>query len=63
MKRGFAILFMAIMCGAGLPAQENTPLRLVTTIPLPGVSGRFDHSAVDLEGQRLFITGRDANTL
>src|SRR6266446_5519728 len=63
MKRGFAILLMAIMCGAGLPAQENTPLRLVTTIPLPGVSGRFDHSAVDLEGQRLFITGRDANTL
>ncbi len=63
MKRGFAILLMAIMCGAGLPAQENTPLRLVTTIPLPGVSGRFDHSAVDLEEQRLFITGRDANTL
>jgi DNA-binding beta-propeller fold protein YncE len=44
-------------------AQDGSPLRLSTTIPLPNVSGRFDHSTVDLRGQRLFITGRDANTI
>src|SRR5690242_2143587 len=44
-------------------ASEQPPLRLVQTIPLPNVSGRFDHSAIDLDRQRLFITGRDANTV
>ena len=36
-------------------AGEPTVLRLVQTIPLPGVEGRLDHLAVDLNGQRLFI--------
>jgi DNA-binding beta-propeller fold protein YncE len=63
MKRGFPVLWLAIACAAVSSAQDKSPLRLVTTIPLPGVGGRFDHSAVDLEGQWLFITGRDANTL
>lgn len=57
-----AILAMAMLT-AGLHAEENPALHLVATIPLPGVKGRFDHSAIDLEGQRLFVTGRDANTI
>jgi DNA-binding beta-propeller fold protein YncE len=52
----------AVLAAVGAGKGE-APLRLVTTIPLPNVSGRFDHSAIDLEGQRLFVTGRDANTL
>ena len=54
---------VALVCTAGVRAQQDEPLRLVGTIVLPGVSGRFDHSTVDLQGQRLFITGRDANTI
>jgi 4-phytase/acid phosphatase len=31
------------------------PLTLQQTIPLPGVAGKFDHLAIDAEGNRLFI--------
>jgi len=38
-------------------AQTKAPMRLVQTIPLPNVEGYFDHMAVDVKGQRLFVTG------
>ena len=40
----------------GLAAQEPAPLKLVKTIPLPGVQGRFDHFALDAKGHRLFVS-------
>lgn len=55
-------LLGAIVCAEGSQAQTS-PLRLVTTISLPDVSGRFDHSTADLKRQRLFITARDGNTV
>ncbi len=36
-------------------AQPMPPLTLQKTIPLPGVTGRFDHLAIDTAGNRLFI--------
>lgn len=36
-------------------AEPAPPLQLVQTIPLPGVQGRLDHLAVDLDQQRLFV--------
>jgi hypothetical protein len=36
-------------------AQEKSPLKLIATTPLPGFSGDFDHFAVDLKGNRLFL--------
>src|SRR5580700_7457749 len=37
-------------------SQEDEPLKLVQTIPLPGLKdGDFDHFAVDVPGQRLFL--------
>jgi hypothetical protein len=36
-------------------AEERPLLRLVQTIPLPGVQGRLDHMAVDLQQKRLFV--------
>jgi YVTN family beta-propeller protein len=39
------------------------PLHLVETIPLPGVEGRFDHMAIDDDGERLFVTALGNNTL
>jgi YVTN family beta-propeller protein len=38
-------------------------LRLVKRIPLPGVQGRIDHMAVDVQGQRLFVCALGNNTL
>jgi DNA-binding beta-propeller fold protein YncE len=39
------------------------PLRLVTTIALPGVEGRMDHMAVDESGEKLFIAALANNTV
>lgn len=44
---------------------DSESLRLLQTIPLPGVQGRLDHSAVDLKGKRLFVAalGDNQNTV
>jgi DNA-binding beta-propeller fold protein YncE len=36
-------------------AAEPSPLVLERTIPLPGVSGRIDHMAIDVDRKRLFV--------
>lgn len=49
---------------AASTAQTVTaPLRLVQTIPLPGVEGRIDHLAFDSDRQRLLVAGLGNNTL
>ena len=45
------------------PAGPGDPLRLVQTIPLPGVEGRIDHFSVDLDGARLFVAALANNTV
>jgi DNA-binding beta-propeller fold protein YncE len=44
-------------------SETNAPLRLVQSIPLPNVEGYFDHMAVDIKGQRLFIPGEHQRTI
>ena len=46
-------------------SQETAPLRLVQTIPLPGVQGRLDHLGVDTKSKRLFVAalGDNQNTV
>lgn len=53
-KRKFMTKLMAVCCialfaggVAQTSAQEKPALRLVQTIPLPGVTGRLDHMGVD----------------
>jgi len=43
--------------------QGNAPLKLVQTIPIPGVEGRIDHLSVDIKGQKLFIAALGNNTV
>ena len=66
MKRFFAffvgvfILYFAVAASA----QSKPPLRLLQTIPLPDLKpGDFDHFAVDLAGNRLFLTGEANNAI
>jgi hypothetical protein len=51
MTKIFAVFFIAVFSGCVIrsSAQEKQALRLVQTIPLPGVTGRLDHMGVDLE--------------
>jgi hypothetical protein len=44
-------------------AQSEDLLKLVATVPLPGVTGRFDHFAIDADGQRLFVAALGNNTV
>lgn len=54
MKRiAFAIAVIAL-CPNSANAQTTSPLTLLRTIPLPGVTGKFDHFGIDLAGRRLF---------
>jgi DNA-binding beta-propeller fold protein YncE len=44
-------------------AQSKAPMRLIQTIALPNVEGYFDHMAVDIKGQRLFLPGEHQRTI
>jgi hypothetical protein len=65
MTKFFAVFFVAVFAGCVIQssAQEKQALRLVQTIPLPGVTGRLDHMGVDLEKKRLFVAAVANNTL
>jgi DNA-binding beta-propeller fold protein YncE len=61
--------YRALLCVLSLTfipaaqAQTNPPMRVIQTIPLPSVEGYFDHMAVDLKGQRLFVPGEHQRTI
>src|SRR5260370_13723849 len=44
-------------------SQTSAPLKQIQSIPLPNVEGYFDHMAVDVKGQRLFIPGEHQRTI
>lgn len=54
-------LFFGLAGNAG--AQDKTPLKLVTTTPLPSFTGDFDHFGLDLKGKRLFLAAEDHKTV
>src|SRR5258708_1196434 len=59
MNRLHLICCFALLFSPTLPANgdQTPPLRLVQTIPLPGLTGRLDHMAIDLGKKRLFLAG------
>jgi hypothetical protein len=65
MTKLLAVCFIAMFAGFAVQtsAQERQALRLVQTIPLPGVTGRLNHMGVDLEKKRLFVAAVANNTL
>ena len=57
--RAVALAVLLLFVGTA-NAQDGTPLKLVHTIPLPGLKdGDFDHFAPDVEGHRLFLTAEE----
>ena len=63
MKRSCLALLLVFTMPLLLHAQHTAPLKLIQSIPLPGLKeGDFDHFAVDLDGHRLFLTA-EANGL
>ncbi|MGF6439466.1 hypothetical protein [Paraburkholderia youngii] len=50
-------------CYADAAAAGPAPLTLAGRSQLPGYTGDFDHFAVDVKGNRLFLAGEDGGTL
>jgi DNA-binding beta-propeller fold protein YncE len=62
--RAFFVATIIVLIGASAFAQSKPPLRLLQTIPLPDLKpGDFDHFALDLAGNRLFLTGEANNAV
>src|SRR5258708_33285772 len=61
MKRARFFMFaLVVALAASGRAQDHAPLKLVATIPLPGLhDGDFDHFAPDVAGHRLLLTGEE----
>ncbi len=57
------LVLAIILCGVNASGAAATPLKLVQTVSLAGVKGRFDHFAVDVKGQRLFVAALGNNTV
>ena len=50
-------------CAVKTNGQDKAPLKLVTTTPMPGFTGDFDHFGLDLKGNRLFLASEDQKTV
>src|SRR5260370_5754754 len=65
MKKSIAIFLTAFaLLAVNTCAQVPGPLKLIQTIPLPGLKdGDFDHFQVDLPGKRLFLAAEDNSAI
>ena len=62
MHRRLAALFLVVTACAAV-AQSSQPLTVLKTIPLPGVTGKFDHFAYDGASNRLFAAAAGNHTI
>src|ERR1700688_3821993 len=51
------------LCVLVAKAQEKLPLKLITTTPMPGFTGDFDHFGLDRKGNRLFLAAEEHKTV
>ena len=64
MKGALLILCVIALFAVGnTHAQSSPPMKMIDVIPLPNVEGYFDHMAVDIKGQRLFLPGENQRTI
>ena len=59
MKTILSGMIVVLACALTSAAQETIPLKLVQTVPVPGVIRKWDHFGVDLKGNRLFVTSEE----
>src|SRR6202045_134380 len=60
MQKSFIAIVLVFLSALTLQAQVEQPLKLVRSIPLPGLhDGDFDHFALDPANQRLFLAAED----
>src|SRR5215471_14867509 len=57
------LLMTLTMSASGSDASEQSPLKNVADIPLPGAAVRFDYQSLDTSQGRLYIAHMNANEL
>ncbi len=63
MRRSLSLLALLLCSVSGFCADSSAPLKLITSISLPGITGRIDHFAIDLQHQTAFVAALGANTV
>lgn len=64
MRRSLSVyVIMLALCSLAVNAQEKLPLKLITTTPMPGFTGDFDHFGLDRKGNRLFLAAEEHKTV
>lgn len=56
MKASKLLLYFVSACAAAAATNSQDVLKLIHTTPLPDFEGDFDHFAVDLKGNQLFVS-------
>ena len=62
-NRAGIVILSGLLIAPAAYAQTSEPLKLIQTIPMPGVVGRIDHLSFDLDGRRLFVAALGNNTV
>ena len=58
------IVALVLWCTFSVASAENeVALKLVQSIPLPGIDGRIDHLSIDVKGRRAFLAALTKNTI
>lgn len=55
----FNLAFALTVCGQ----EKSSNIKLIKTIPLPGVHGKFDHMAVDSKNNRFYLAAKGNNSV
>jgi len=59
MTKTVVALSLVLQFASSAMAQEKPPLRLITKIPVPGMTGTWDHLTGDANGKRVFISAQE----
>jgi DNA-binding beta-propeller fold protein YncE len=62
MQRLIAALILGFSVSVA-SAESGVALKLVQSIPLPGIDGRIDHLSIDVKGRRAFLAALAKNTV
>lgn len=64
MKRSLNVYVVILLLSAvTVAAQQDLPLKLIKTTPLPGFVGDLDHFGIDRRGNRLFLAAEEHKTV
>lgn len=58
-----AFLMVLVLGVISAEAEQKAPLKLISTTPMPGFAGDFDHFGIDREGNRLFLAAEEHKTV